>query len=129
MILKISLRVKAGVPKTPVKRKLRLHFLYPPQNMLMLTESLGELSDLHSIFRLRALRYCPKTSLLASIFSIISPCSAFNLPTGKKKAKAFFNGCLEVILEFTPNTVDSHIAKGFLVSRDSKKKKRCVHCN
>ena len=68
------------------------------------------------------------TFRLATIFSIISLCSAFNLPTGNK-AKAFFNGRLEVILEFTPNTVDSHIAKGFLVSRDSKKKKRCVHCD
>ena len=58
MILKISLRAKAGVPKTLVKRKLRLHSLYFPQNTLMLTESRGEFSDLHSIFRLRALRYC-----------------------------------------------------------------------
>ena len=39
MILKISLRAKAGVPKTLVKRKLRLHSLYFPQNTLMLTES------------------------------------------------------------------------------------------
>ena len=30
MILKISLRVKAGVPKTLVKRKLRLRSLYSP---------------------------------------------------------------------------------------------------
>ena len=46
MILKISLRAKALV-----KRKLRLHFLYFPQNMLILTESRWEFSDLHSIFR------------------------------------------------------------------------------
>ena len=32
--------------------------LYFPQNTLVLTESCGEFSDLHSIFRLRALRYC-----------------------------------------------------------------------
>ena len=57
MILKISLRAKASVPKTLVKQKLRLHSLYFPQNTLMLTESRGEFSDLHSIFRLRALRY------------------------------------------------------------------------
>ena len=57
MILKISLRAKAGVPKTLVKRKLRLHSLYFPQNSLTLTESSGEFSDLHSIFRLRALCY------------------------------------------------------------------------
>ena len=57
MILKISLRVKAGVPKTLVKQKLRLHSLYFPLNTLMLTESLRELNDLHSIFRLGALRY------------------------------------------------------------------------
>ena len=53
MILKISLRAKADVPKTLVKRKFRLHFLYSPQNTLMLTEFRGEFSDLHSIFRLR----------------------------------------------------------------------------
>ena len=57
MIWKISIRAKAGFPKTLVKRKLRLHSLYFPQNTLMLTESRGEFSDLHSIFRLRALRY------------------------------------------------------------------------
>ena len=45
--MKISLRVKAGVPKTLVKQKLRLHSLYFPLNRFMLTESLGELSDLH----------------------------------------------------------------------------------
>ena len=57
MILKISLRAKADVPKTLVKQKLRLHSLYFHQNTLMLTESRGEFSDLHSIFRLHALRY------------------------------------------------------------------------
>ena len=57
MILKISLRAKAGVPKTLVKQKLRLHSLYFPQNTLMLTESRGEFSHLRSIFRPRALRY------------------------------------------------------------------------
>ena len=39
--MKISLWVKVGVPKTLVKRKLRLHSLYFPQNTLMLTESRG----------------------------------------------------------------------------------------
>ena len=57
MILKISLRAKAGVPQTLVKQKLRLHSLYFPQNTLLLTESRGEFSDLHSIFKLRALRF------------------------------------------------------------------------
>ena len=57
MILKISLRAKASVPKTLVKQKLRLYSMYFPQNTLMLTEYRGEFSDLHSIFRLRALRY------------------------------------------------------------------------
>ena len=56
MILKISLRANASVPKTLVKQKCRLHSLYFPQNTL-LTESRGEFSDLHSIYRLRALRY------------------------------------------------------------------------
>ena len=58
MILKISLRAKGGVPKTLLELKHRLNFLYFPQNTLMLTESREEFSDLHSIFRLRALRYC-----------------------------------------------------------------------
>ena len=57
MILKISLRTKGGVPKTLLEQKHRLNFLYFPQNTLMLTESREEFSDLHSIFRLRALRY------------------------------------------------------------------------
>ena len=52
------LRTKDGVPKTPVKRKLRLHPLNVPQNTLMLTESRGEFSGLHSILTLHALRYC-----------------------------------------------------------------------
>ena len=55
--MKISLRAKASVPKTHVKRKLPLHSLYLPHNTLMLTESRGEFSDLHFIFRLRALGY------------------------------------------------------------------------
>ena len=57
MILKISLRAKAGVPKTLVRRKLRLPSMYFPENTVMLSESRGEFSDLHSIFRLRALCY------------------------------------------------------------------------
>ena len=57
MILKISLRAKADVPETLVKQKFRLHSLHFPQNKLMSTESRWEFSDLHSIFRLRALRY------------------------------------------------------------------------
>ena len=46
---------KSCVPKTLVKQKLRLNSLY--FHTLMLTESRGEFSDLHSIFRRRALRY------------------------------------------------------------------------
>ena len=57
MILKISLRAKGSVPKTLLEQKHRLNFLYFPPNALMLTESREEFSDLHSIFRLRALRY------------------------------------------------------------------------
>ena len=57
VISEISLRAKAVVSKTLVKRKLRLHFLYFPQNTLLWTESSGEFSDLHSIFKLSALRY------------------------------------------------------------------------
>ena len=56
MILKVSLRTIAGVPKTLVKRNLRLHTSYFFENTLVLTESRGEFSDLH-FFRLRALRY------------------------------------------------------------------------
>ena len=69
MILKISLRAKGGVPKTLLEQKHRLNFLYFPQNTLMLTESREEFSDLHSIFRLRALRYCVIVSFfLISLF-------------------------------------------------------------
>ena len=57
MILKISTTAKAGVPKTLVKQKRRLHTLYLPQKTLMLIESRVEFSDLHSISRLCALRY------------------------------------------------------------------------
>ena len=57
LILKISLRAKADIPKTLVTRLLRLHSLYFPQNILLLTKSRGEFSDLPSIFRLHALRY------------------------------------------------------------------------
>ena len=49
--------LKAGVPKRLVKRKRRLHSLHFPQNTHMLIKSCGEFSDLHSIFRLCALRY------------------------------------------------------------------------
>ena len=47
MILKISLRAITGVPKTLVKRNLRLHTSYFLENTLMLTESREEFSDLH----------------------------------------------------------------------------------
>ena len=45
---------KADVSKTLVKQKRRLLSLYFPQNTLMLTDSRGEFSDLHSIFRVLA---------------------------------------------------------------------------
>ena len=66
MILKISFRTKAGVPLTLLKRKHHLHYLYFSQNTLMLTESHGKFSDLHSIFRLCALRYCSQNLLITS---------------------------------------------------------------
>ena len=66
MILKIPLRAKAHVAKTLVKQKLRLHSLYFPQKTLLLTESRGEFSDLHTILRLRALRYL--FSIISSLF-------------------------------------------------------------
>ena len=67
MILQIFLRAKAGVPKTLMKQKLRLRCLYFPQNTLMLTDSRGEFSDLHSIFRLRPLRF------FLSMFFVLLP--------------------------------------------------------
>ena len=69
MILKISLRAKGGVAKTLLEQKHRLNFLYFPQNTLMLTESREEFSDLHSIFRLRALRYLKAAHVLHKDFS------------------------------------------------------------
>ena len=64
MILKISVRAKSGVHKTFVKRKLGPHSLYFSQNTLMLTESPGEFSDLHSIFRLWALRFVVESNTI-----------------------------------------------------------------
>ena len=57
MILKISLRAKAGVPNTLVKRKLHVHSLYFPQNTLMLTESRGQFSDSHRVLLLDYVRF------------------------------------------------------------------------
>ena len=77
MILKISLRAKGGVPKTLLEQKHRLNFLYFPQNTLMLTESREEFSDLHSIFRLRALRYfapvIPMSQEMCQRFQLVHP--------------------------------------------------------
>ena len=70
MILKISLRAKASVPKTLVKRNLRLHSLYLIQNTHMFTESREEFSDLHSIFRLRALRYLYPSALTLCLINL-----------------------------------------------------------
>ena len=75
MILKISLRAKGGVPKTLLEQKHRLNFLYFPQNTLMLTESREEFSDLHSIFRLRALHYCDAHCYCSLFLMHISPIS------------------------------------------------------
>ena len=47
MILKISLKAKAGVPKTLVQRKRRLHSLYFPQNTHMFTEFLVRFATAH----------------------------------------------------------------------------------
>ena len=83
MILKISLRAKGGVPKTLLEQKHRLNFLYFPQNTLMLTESREEFSDLHSILRIRALRYY--SAALIIFFSVFMP-----LP---KRFSSLANGC------------------------------------
>ena len=61
MILKISLKAKAGFPKTLVKQNLSLHSLYFPQNTLMLTESRREFSDLQILF-LDFLRFAISTT-------------------------------------------------------------------
>ena len=68
-ILKISLRPKAIVPKTLVKRKLHLHSLYFPQNALMLNEFRGEFSNLRAMFRLPALRSWGFVIYCASLFT------------------------------------------------------------
>ena len=49
-------------------KNLRPYSLYFLQNKLMLTESRGEFSDLHSIFRLRALRYWPSYHWFVFLF-------------------------------------------------------------
>ena len=50
-------KAKAGVPKTLVKQKTSPTFPVFSSEHAYVDESRGELSDLHSIFRLRALRY------------------------------------------------------------------------
>ena len=107
MILKISLRAKAGVPKTLVKQKLPLHSLYFPQNTLLLTESRGEFSDLYSIFRLRALRYLepdpvtrPKRSDL--VFTI----SKFNKNTQTYQVSALTSHDIRRRIRFIANLYD-----------------------
>ena len=57
MILKISLRAKEPVFLKHLWNKSSPTFPVFPQNTFTLTESRGEFSDLHSIFRLRALCY------------------------------------------------------------------------
>ena len=58
MILKTSLRAKAGIPKTLLNKNFAyIPFISLRTRVIMLTESHGEFSDLQSIFRLRALRY------------------------------------------------------------------------
>ena len=68
---------------------------------------------------------------MTKFFLSVSLCSVlrFQFIYGKQ-SQALFKGRLEVILEFKLNSVDSHTAKAFLVSRESKNKKSgCVHCN
>ena len=64
MILNISLWAKAGVPKTLVKRKFRLHSMYFPQNSLTLTESSREFSDLHSTLCVSVLAFYSRFNLI-----------------------------------------------------------------
>ena len=65
---------KAGVTKTLVKQKLLLYSLYFPENTLMFTESFGEFSDLHSIFGLRAFRYCNHKHVRPHCFIFTASC-------------------------------------------------------
>ena len=65
MILKISLRAKAGVPKTLVKQELSLHSLQFTQNTVMLTYSL-EGNSVICILYLDLLRF---NSLLLLLFA------------------------------------------------------------
>ena len=81
--MKNSLRAKVGAPKTLVKRKLRPHSLYFPQNSLTLTESSGEFSDLHSVF----LRW---------------PTSALRMPNDTPNSKLYSE-----FLNLTPNSKTS----------------------
>ena len=72
MILKIFVRAKAGVPKTLVKRKLRLHSLYFPQNTLTLTESRGSsvfcIPSLDFVrFAIKVEMFLPETVILVLI--------------------------------------------------------------
>ena len=70
MILKISLRAKAGVPKTVVKRKLRLHSLHFPQNTLMLTETRG--NSMICILFLEFVRFAIENRFMLTCYAYIS---------------------------------------------------------
>ena len=74
MILRISFRAKAGVPKTLLKRKLRLYSLYFPQNTLMLTESPGLSLAGSLVFCILFLDFAPFAIADSSLNSVGSEC-------------------------------------------------------
>ena len=103
IILKISLRAKAGVPKTLLKRKHCLHFLYFQQHTLMLIESHGEFSDLHSNFRLCALHYsvtCLIIDLDVITLTILFLCKnhGYDLLTCKKSSGDIFCKKIDILV-------------------------------
>ena len=56
---------------------------------------------------------------MTKFFLSVSLCSVLHFQfIYRKQSQAFFKGRLEVILEFTPNSVDSHVAKGLFTWKE-----------
>ena len=114
MILRISLRAKGGVPKTLLEQKHRLNFLYFPQSTLMLTESREEFSDLHSIFRLRALRYLTHQRALYLILLYKSQTKDYVIFISEEDQTYFFKNKFLTMWHF--KTVSSSSSSSSLLS-------------
>ena len=122
MILTISLRAKAGVPKTLVKQKLNcLQSLYNfLKNTHTLTDSRGEFSDLHSIFILNTITFLRMRKIV--IFGHVafsSPEPPFLLVTWSAKRRALVAASIGHHTSCMCYCFSLHDSKVFIVSQCS----------